>query len=167
MERDILSSAKKKKLFEEQVLGKQTNNKEICTAKKFRFLSNLAAKGLRELRNYKTKAKNFCDSLSRLVTESIADYFKSNKLIINLKRGKTESMSFKTGKRLSKFDEQLDMSFCGQKKATLLSTLIWGMLLTSLKTAISTKFTKADGHLTLLACYSSILQQNQRSLYSQ
>ena len=84
--------------------------------KKIQILSNLAAKGLRELRNYKTKAKNFCDSLSRLVTESIADYFKSNKLIINLKRGKTESMLFKTGKRLSKFDEQLDMSFCGQKK---------------------------------------------------
>ena len=41
--------------------------------------------------------------------ENIAAYFETNELIINLKRGKTESMLFGTGKRLAKINKELEV----------------------------------------------------------
>eukprot|EP00794_Sanderia_malayensis_P010378 gene10378-11460_t len=47
--------------------------------------------------------------------KSVAEYFDSNELIINLKRGKTEAMIFGTAKRLQTTNKELDLSYKGQK----------------------------------------------------
>ena len=43
--------------------------------------------------------------------QRVASYFDENELLINLRKGKTEAMIFGTGKRLSKTNKHLDVSF--------------------------------------------------------
>ena len=56
-------------------------------------------------------------SIEKLLDEDLeksAAYFETNELIINLKRGKTESMLFETGKRLAKTNKELEVIYRGQ-----------------------------------------------------
>ena len=61
------------------------------------------------------KEKNEIEKLLEEDMERIAMYFDDNELIINLKKGKTETMIFGTAKRLQKVNKELDISFRGQK----------------------------------------------------
>ena len=47
--------------------------------------------------------------------ESIADWFDENGLVINLKKGKTESLLFGTSQRIAKQSETLDVMYRGSK----------------------------------------------------
>ena len=61
----------------------------------------------KDLKAIKTKLSNDM--------ESIADWFDENGLIINLKKGKTESLLFGTSQRIAKQSETLDVMYRGSK----------------------------------------------------
>ena len=61
------------------------------------------------------KQKDIIEKLLQEDLQQIASYFDENELIINLKKGKTETMIFGTAKRLFYTEQHLDISFKGQK----------------------------------------------------
>ena len=59
-----------------------------------------------------------CEDIEHMLNQDlqhVAEYFRDNDLVINLKQGKTESMLFGTAKRISKERNQLDLVYKGQQ----------------------------------------------------
>ena len=63
-------------------------------------------------------------------------YFRKNQLVINLKKGKTESMIFGTSQKLSKCGKELNLSFNGTE---IIQTDHYKYLGTVLDTTLSLK----------------------------
>ena len=61
----------------------------------------------KDMRVIKTKLSKYMDS--------IADWFDENGMVINLKKGKTESLLFGTSQRIAKQSESLDIMYRGSK----------------------------------------------------
>ena len=88
--------------------------------------------------------------------ESIAGWLKENELIINLKKGKTESLLFGTAKRRSMQTEPLEVSVPCPTRTTITSTSDYKYLgvhvdgSLSLSSQFEKSFKKASGRLRLL-----------------
>ena len=73
------------------------------------------------------------NEISKLLNEDldlISTYFNENELLMNLKKGKTETMLFGTSQRLSKLDSSLELYYRGKESTSPINTSIWEMLLT-------------------------------------
>ena len=100
----------------------------------------------KNLKNIKTK-------LSKDM-ESIADWFDENGLIINLKKGKTESLLFDTSQRIAKQSETLDVMYRGSKILNTKQYKYLGIEIDStlnLNTHFEKCFQRAPSRLRLLA----------------
>ena len=94
----------------------------------------------------KTKLSNDMDS--------IADWFDENGLIINLKKGKTESLLFGTSQRIAKQSESLDVMYRGSKILSTKQYKYLGVEIDStlnLNTHFEKCFKRASSRLRLLA----------------
>ena len=86
--------------------------------------------------------------------ESIADWFDENGLIINLKKGKTESLLFWTSQRIAKQSETLDVMYRGSKILNTKRYKYLGIEIDStlnLNTHFEKCFKRASSRLRLLA----------------
>ena len=102
--------------------------------------------------------------------QQVASYFDENELFINLRKGKTEAMIFGTGKRLSKTNKHLDVSFRQQQIKNVSEYKYSGNIVDqhlNFNQHFEKVYKKASGRLKLLRRLRSYLTvESAYSIYS-
>ena len=102
--------------------------------------------------------------------QQVASYFDENELFINLRKGKTEAMIFGTGKRLSKTNKHLDVSFRQQQIKNVSEYKYLGNIVDqhlNFNQHFEKVYKKASGRLKLLRRLRSYLTvESAYSIYS-
>jgi hypothetical protein len=101
--------------------------------------------------------------------DSLADWLRENELIINLKRGKTESLVFGTAQRIAKHNEPLKVSISRPLPTVITTTEVYKYMavlvdsLVNLSSNFDSCYKRAAGRLRLmeiLRIYSDLLRLN-------